>query len=458
MFSRSPRLLAATSIAGTLLVAIFATLVIHFRAELQAEIRQKIVERDAAVLRPVARQQLGEFDPTISATAGAPAGRRLRGLLRSARQTEGVLAVAIFDAEGASLEAVPSSLLLAEIPPEDYLRLLGGTPISRFHREFPLDRYFAGVSPTSPSPPVLEVLLPLHSRDGAALLGFAQYYIDARPLAAELATIDGRVQNQTAATLGIGIGLIVAVVAAAYVAVARAQSVLAERNERLTRANFELALAAKASALGQITSHLIHGLQGPVAGLRAVVAGRDADSAATPEWQTAADYTARMQTLIHETVSLLADAASSASYELTGRELAASIRERNTPAAQEKGVRLRVNGGFDAPIDSHRGSLLCLVASNLIQNAIAATERGKSVDVELRCIDDAVALSVSDEGCGIPEEFQLRLFEAGHSGRPGGSGLGLAISRLLARQMGATLTLESSRPGGSVFQLVLPLG
>ena len=37
-------------------------------------------------------------------------------------------------------------------------------------------------------------------------------------------------------------------------------------------ANFELTLAAKASAIGQITSHLIHGLQGSVEGLRAIVA------------------------------------------------------------------------------------------------------------------------------------------------------------------------------------------
>jgi len=74
---------------------------------------------------------------------------------------------------------------------------------------------------------------------------------------------------------------------AAYVGLNRAQRVIVERTARLTHANFELTLAAKASALGQITSHLIHGLQGPVAGLRAVVTGRAADNVnATEDWQT----------------------------------------------------------------------------------------------------------------------------------------------------------------------------
>ena len=52
--------------------------------------------------------------------------------------------------------------------------------------------------------------------------------------------------------------------AAGYWGLRRAERLIAERNDRLIHANFELTLAAKASDLGQITSHLIHGMQGPV--------------------------------------------------------------------------------------------------------------------------------------------------------------------------------------------------
>ena len=66
-------------------------------------------------------------------------------------------------------------------------------------------------------------------------------------------------------------------------------------------------------------------------------------------------------------------------------------------------------------------------------------------------------ISVSDEGHGIPDGVRAHLFEPGQTGRAGGSGLGLAISRLLARQIGVTLALDSSGPGGTVFSLTLPV-
>ena len=452
------RLALSVIAAGVLLVAIFGGMLVRFRTELRAEIRQTIIDRRADVLRPVAERQLRQRE---AALAGRPAGpaELLAAVLDSAQQ-EDMLAVVVFDARGRVLRVAPDSLLLVDLPLTDYLPLLKGYSISRYSPEFPLGRYFTGVGGAAQrrTAPVLEVLLPLHGRDAATILGFAQYYIDGRPLARELAVIDERVNRQTAATLGIGVLLIAAVLAAAYGALRRAQRAVAERNERLVRANFELALSAKASALGQITSHLLHGLQGSVAGLRAAVNGHTTGDTATPDWQTAASYTERMQAMIQETVALLGDTSTQTVYELTGRELADIIRKRNAAGADKKGVVLEVAGGFNQSLDSHRGSLLCLIASNLVQNAVDATAPGRRVGVSFRNGGGALTLTVTDEGGGIPPEVRPHLFEPGHSGRPGGSGLGLAISRLLARQIGATLALDSTGPGGTTFSLTVPLG
>ena len=455
--TRWTQLALAALAVGAVLVTIFAVTVVRFRASLRTEIRQTIIERAAAVLRPVALRQLAQREAALSGRAAGP-DELLAAVIESAQQ-EDMLAVVVFDARGRILQAAPESLLFAELPLDDYARLLKGEAVSRYHPEFQLDRYFAGVGGKPPErrTPVLEVLLPLHGRDPAVTLGFAQYYIDARPLALELAAIDTRIDRQTAATLGASAALIAAVVAAAYAALRRAQRIIAEHNARLIRANFELTLAAKASALGQITSHLIHGLQGPVAGLRAIVAGRGANGGPETDWDTAAGYTERMQAMIEETVALLGDTTTHATYELPGHELAETIRRRGAPLAEKKGVAFAVLGSFDQHLDSHCGSLLCLITANLVQNAIEAVDPGGRVTVNFSRLQGALAVTVTDEGHGIPEPVRAHLFEPGISGRPGGSGLGLAISRLLARQIGAELALVSTGPSGTIFRLTLPV-
>ena len=453
MNPRLTRPLPLAILTGGLLVAIFTTMVVSFRTRLRAEIRQTIINRDASVLLPVAQRQLAQ-----RSAASTGASDLLAAVLESAQQQD-MLAVAIFDSGGHILRYAPDSLLFAELPLEDYFRLLKFEPISRFYPQFPLNRYFAGIAggATQRPTPVLEVLLPLHGRDPAAVVGFAQYYIDARSLAVELDLIDGRVNRQTAATIGIGAALIAVVVAGAYLGLRGAQRVIVERTGRLVRANLELTLSAKASALGQITSNLVHGLQGSVASLRGVVAGRDPAKGEDSEWQTVAGYTERMQAMIQDAVALLGDSDTHTSFELTGHELAAIVRERNGAAAAQKGVSLSVTGGFEHSLDSHRGGLLCLITSNLVQNAIDATETGRCVAVVFHNGGENATVLVADEGHGIPEEFRPHLFEPGRTGRPGGTGLGLAISQLLARQIGATLLLDSTGPGGSRFSLTVPL-
>ncbi len=445
--SRRPtRLLAlAALLTGGALFTVFAAMVLRSRGDLVAELHRRIIEREAAALRPFALQQVAD---------DAGAGRApLPALLRSARQ-EGMLAVAIFDGAGSTLDAVPTDQLLVELPVDDYVRLQSTGAISRYHPEFPLDQYFAGVAPGQTHAPVLEVLLAVQVRPAEPALGFVRYYIDARPLGRELAAIDARLSRQTMNTLAGGAAVVALVMAAAAYGLHRAQRAIAERNERLTRAHFELSLAAKASALGQITSHLIHGLQGPVAGLRAAVAAQG-----ETDWQSAAGYTERMQAMIQETVALLRDIGANASYELAGPELVAAIRERNQAAAAQRGVILDVVSRFSGVLDGHRGGILCLIASNLVQNAIAASPLGRRVAVSLAATerDQLLVLEVADEGPGIPEAVRAHLFVPGRSSRAGGSGLGLSISQLLARQIGAELALAATGPGGTTFRLVLPL-
>jgi signal transduction histidine kinase len=93
-----------------------------------------------------------------------------------------------------------------------------------------------------------------------------------------------------------------------------------------------------------------------------------------------------------------------------------------------------------------------------VQNAITATDSGRRVSVALGDDGGAFTLRVQDEGAGMPEAVRQNLFKPGRSGRPGRSGLGLAISQLLARQIGADVTLVSTGPDGTTFSVTLPKG
>ena len=436
-------------VTGGLLVTTFVVLAVRLRSQLQHEIHQTLIQRDGAVLHPLVLQLL-------ASAPGPSPDDRLNALLRGAGE-RGVLSVALFDAEGRPKRAVPADQLFVDLPIEDFLQLTSTSqPLSRFHAHFLFDTHFPGLAAPDAEAPVLEVLLPLATDPAASLLGIARYHLDARNLADELAALDEQFERQTTLTVLTGVGLIVVVVVIAATGLARAEQALAERNQRLLRTNFELTLATKASALGQITAHLLHGLQGPVAGLRAAMAGSGGPEEAS-DWEAARTYTDRLQRIVEENVRMLADLTEHNTYELTGDELAETLAARNRPLAHECGVVLTVRNTFHGRLDNHRGSLLCLIAHNLVDNALRATSAGRTVAVRLAEAEGELCLVVQDEGTGIPESVQAGLFEPGRTTRRDGTGLGLAISRLLARQLRAELHLQKTGPEGSAFELRFPL-
>lgn len=103
---------------------------------------------------------------------------------------------------------------------------------------------------------------------------------------------------------------------------------------------------------------------------------------------------------------------------------------------------------------------------NLVQNAIAYSEAGARVVLSTRDIRDEAGdwadVSVSDNGIGISEADQVRVFERffrvdyGRSRAHGGTGLGLSIVKHIAAAHGGTVSLWSHLGQGSTFTLRLP--
>lgn len=111
-------------------------------------------------------------------------------------------------------------------------------------------------------------------------------------------------------------------------------------------------------------------------------------------------------------------------------------------------------------VDSGR---LMQVLANLISNACKFSPKGEKITVLMKRINSHVRVSVSDNGPGIPEEFQSRIFQkfsqadSSDTRGKGGTGLGLNISKTIIEKMGGTLDFFSRPNEGSTFYFDLPI-
>ena len=106
---------------------------------------------------------------------------------------------------------------------------------------------------------------------------------------------------------------------------------------------------------------------------------------------------------------------------------------------------------------------LVMALRNLLTNAIAYSPPGTRVAVAARASAGVVEVSVKDQGIGIPEAEQSRIFERFYRVDParsrvtGGTGLGLAIVKHVCANHGGECTVWSVEGEGSTFTLRLPL-
>jgi two-component system sensor histidine kinase PilS (NtrC family) len=97
------------------------------------------------------------------------------------------------------------------------------------------------------------------------------------------------------------------------------------------------------------------------------------------------------------------------------------------------------------------------VVINLLQNAADAMPDGGVIRIECSITSATVAISITDNGSGIPEDAAQHLFEPFWTTKPSGTGLGLAISYRIVEAHGGTLSVESPPDGGCRFVITLPV-
>lgn len=440
--------LAATIVSGVLFV--------------RSQVREQIIRRDAEAL--YATTLMEQLDDA------SPSGNEFRSdeqigfdaAIRASR-LKGVIGIRFYDAEGAFTDTFPATILpnpLGRSALEDARAMI---PNSRFLPSAPLSSIFIYLPQFATGrierTPILEVTVPLHRRSTENFSGVAQFIIEGASIATEYEQLDRRLVQISVATFVIAGLLMASMLWLAFRGLERMNIDLAVRGERLKRANEELALAARSSAVGAISAHLMHGLKNPLSSLSQFVSSRR-DGGMEPDegdWQDALTAAYRMQTLVGQTMEVLGDVSGAPVYEMAMDELLDELKARVAASANRRNIALSIEAEGRCTLSSHTANLAGLVLTNLLENAIEETPSGGAVSLRAERGDENIRFYVQDGGNGFPDQLRDQLFLPCKSTRDGGSGIGLAISKLIADHLGARLVLEESTPNGCLFLLELPL-
>jgi two-component system NtrC family sensor kinase len=234
------------------------------------------------------------------------------------------------------------------------------------------------------------------------------------------------------------------------------RAALAAQSERLQRSE-------RLATVGRLAAGVAHEVGNPLA---AIVGYTELvlDEPALPE--QARDLLGRVQgqtQRIQAIVAQLLDFSKPAKLELSRFAPVARAQEvvallRADPRCE--GVTLEVAGDPDLEVTADP-NLLEQILINLVLNGGRAAREGiaeqATVRISVRELEGALVIDVRDNGPGVPEAVQPRLFEPFFTTRSAGegTGLGLAISQGLAESMDGSLEYVAG-DGGATFRLRLP--
>lgn len=362
-----------------------------------------------------------------------------------------VFAFRIFDVYGNYVIGRPKNIRPADLDKHLVETVGAGKVAGKFEPTVALKEVFPG---GEGSTPLFRSTVPISM--AGEVIGAAQFLLEGRRIQERLAKVDRDV-NRYAIWFSIVGGLLIAWgLSWAFYRLNHANALLAARTKDLQRANEELTLAAKTSALGAVTAHLIHGLKNPLFGLQAFVSGEFVERG-EQQWNIAAETTRRMQAMIADVVRILQEEESpEGAYEVSVPDLAQMLRGKLTPTAKESSIQLAFEARSNATLPNREANLIVLALTNLMQNAMQASKAGSQVRLEAFETETAICFRVSDEAGGLPGSALKNLFVPCQSSKAGGTGLGLAITKQLANHMGGQLELVETNSKGTTFQLSIP--
>jgi two-component system phosphate regulon sensor histidine kinase PhoR len=216
-------------------------------------------------------------------------------------------------------------------------------------------------------------------------------------------------------------------------------------------------------------ANVSHELRTPLTAIRGYVEALSDDDVNAEERQRflgiIARHSQRMERLVKDLLRLARLDAGQETLDLIAcdtRHLTDTLVADLTPAAAERGQRIEVAIAPGAETIRADPAKLHDALRNLVANAITYAPEQSTICIEAATEGRRVAIAISDEGPGIPEEDLSRVFERfyrvdkSRSRAPGGTGIGLAIVKHLVELLGGSVAAANRQDGGAEFTVRLP--
>src|SRR5438128_1146773 len=218
----------------------------------------------------------------------------------------------------------------------------------------------------------------------------------------------------------------------------------------------------KLASLGEMAAGVAHEIRNPLGGIK--MATNLLSSSAMNDRRISQAMAQSITSGIAEIEAIIADLLDYAretrldcqEYAL-GRILAPVV-EACAADGRARGVRVVAHGLEDAVVASVDGQRLRQVFTNVMQNALEATERQRSgrVEVRLHQRETAGVVEIADNGVGIQPEQREKIFLPFYTTKPTGTGLGLAIVKKIMDLHGGEIEIDSAPGQGTTIRLIIP--
>lgn len=225
----------------------------------------------------------------------------------------------------------------------------------------------------------------------------------------------------------------------------------------------QLQRADKLASLGQISAGIAHEINNPLGIIlgyaQLIMKGRPAESQDLRDLRTIEKQARNCKKIVEDLLKFARAAETTMGLMDVNKSLREVITLLNRQFQREN-IAVDTRLDPDLPLAAGDSEKMKQVFMNLLVNAKQAISGQGSISVGTETVPESssIRITVSDSGCGVPDEILEKIFDPFFTTKPvgEGTGLGLAVSYGIVQEHGGSIEVQSAKGKGTTFTIVLP--